>query len=274
MQEARRPDLSAGFAGHPFRPCIRRAAELRLQVGVEDAVTTIRGRGHSEQAAGEIPGDPNGDSHPPLKTEAAVLHLRPPKVRDTAMPVSIALPDEWQRMTPARGTRIRHGAVRGRSTRNVEGLDAEVVGARVAKSAASRARPALQAECDAWRTRDLGACQVLSRFLDGQFQAARAERTAKEGLLAAAALCEDGKVIRWHLGLGPRERPDAWGAVLPDLPTRHLGTARLVISAGNPGLVRAVKPVFPGGHRQRGPVPTLRNLLATFSKLAATQLTS
>ena len=35
MQEALRTDLTAGFAGHPLRQFVRRAAELLLQVGVE-----------------------------------------------------------------------------------------------------------------------------------------------------------------------------------------------------------------------------------------------
>jgi transposase-like protein len=235
-------------------------------------VTAVLGRGHSERAEGEITGYRNGYSHHTLKTEAGVLHLRPPKVRDTVTPVSVALPDELQRMTPELCTLIRRGYVRGLSTRDVEGLSAEVFGARVSKSAASRATQALQAEFDAWRTRDLGEYKVLYLFLDGQFQAARAESADKEGILAAYALCEDGKVILLHLGLGPRESTDAWVAFLHDLTARNLTTPLLVITDGNPGLTRAVKQVFPGVRRQRCQVHKLRNILAKLPKLAAMQL--
>ncbi|HQH54344.1 MAG TPA: transposase [Candidatus Hydrogenedentes bacterium] len=269
MQAARRHDLTAGFAGHPLRPCVRRAAALRLQTGLEDAVTRILGRGHSERADGAVPGDRNGDSHPTLKTEAGVLHLRPPTVRDTAMPVSIALPDERQRMTPELGALIRRDYVCGLSTRD----GAEVFGGRGSKSTASRTTPALQAEGDAWRTRDLGDRTILSLFRDGPFQAARAASSEQEGILGAYALGEDGKVVRLHLGLGPRERTDAWGAVRHDLSARHLTTPLLVITDGNPGLVRAVTPVVPGIRRQRGQGHTLRTILATLPKRAATQLT-
>jgi putative transposase len=272
MQEALRTDLSAGFAGHPLRQFVRRAAELLLQVGLEDVVTTVLGRGHYERADGAAIGYRNGYGHHALKTEAGVLHLRPPKVRDTATPVSVMLPDELQRMTPELGALIRRGYVRGLSTRDVEGLYAEVFGGSVSKSTASRATQALQAEFDTWRTRDLSEYKVLYLFLDGQFQAARAESSEKEGILAAYALCEDGTVVLLHLGLGPRESTDAWVAFLHDLTARGLGAPLLVVTDGNPGLVRAVKQVFPGVRRQRCQVHKLRNILAKLPKLAARHL--
>jgi transposase-like protein len=167
---------------------------------------------------------------------------------------------------------IRRGYVRGLSTRDLEGLLAEVFGAKVSRSTASRVSQVLQAEFDAWRTRDLSDLQVLYLFLDGQFHAARAESDAKEGLLAAYALCEDGRMLLLHLGLGPRESTDAWVAFLHDLTARGLAAPLLVIGDGNPGLWRAVKQVFPGVRRQRCQVHKLRNILAKLPKLAAAQL--
>src|SRR3974377_776248 len=87
MQEALRHELTAGFAGHPLRQFVRRAAELLLQVGLEEVVTTLPGRGHDDGADGERTGYRNGYGHHTLKTEAGALHLRPPKVRDMLRPV-------------------------------------------------------------------------------------------------------------------------------------------------------------------------------------------
>ncbi len=272
MQEALRQNLQAGFAGHPLRQFVRRAAELLLQVGLEELVTSVLGRGHYERADGGATGYRNGYGHHTLKSEAGALHLRPPKVRNTATPVSVALPDDLRTMTPELGTLIRRGYVRGLSTRDIEGLLAEVFGASVSKSTASRATQVLQAEFDAWRTRDLSALQVLYLFLDGQFHAARAESAEKEGILAAYALCEDGRMVLLHLGLGPRESTDAWVAFLHDLTARGLEAPLLVVGDGNPGLWRAVKQVFPGVRRQRCQVHKLRNILAKLPKLAAAQL--
>jgi putative transposase len=272
MQEALRQNLQAGFAGHPLRQFVRRAAELLLQVGLEELVTSVLGRGHYERADGGATGYRNGYGHHTLKSEAGALHLRPPKVRNTATPVSVALPDDLRTMTPELGTLIRRGYVRGLSTRDIEGLLAEVFGASVSKSTASRATQVLQGEFDAWRTRDLSDLHILYLFLDGQFHAARAESAEKEGILAAYALCEDGRMVLLHLGLGPRESTDAWVAFLHDLTARGLEAPLLVVGDGNPGLWRAVKQVFPGVRRQRCQVHKLRNLLAKLPKLAAAQL--
>jgi transposase-like protein len=122
---------------------------------LEDLVTSVLDRGHYERADGAVSGYRNGYGHHTLKTDAGPLHLRPPKVRDTVTPVSLALPDELRRMTPELGTLIRRGYVCGLSTRDVAGLYAEVFGASVSKSTASRATQALQAEFDAWRMQDL-----------------------------------------------------------------------------------------------------------------------
>ncbi len=101
IQEALRQDLAAGFAGHPLRQFVRQAAELLLQVGLEDVVTTILGRGHYERADGPAQGYRKGYSHHTVKSEAGALHLRPPKVRDTVTPVSVTLPDKLRAVASA-----------------------------------------------------------------------------------------------------------------------------------------------------------------------------
>jgi transposase-like protein len=272
MQQALTQDLQAGFAGHPLRQFLRRAAEYLLQVGVEDVVTAVLGRGHYERVAGPVTGYRNGYGHHTVKSEAGPLHLRPPKVRQTATPVSLALPATLTGMTPELGSLIRRAYVRGLSVRDIEGLYAEVFGGTVSKSAASRVTATLQTDFDAWRTRDLSDLKILYLFLDGQFHAARAETTEKEGILAAYALCEDGRMVLLHLGLGPRESTDAWVAFLHDLTARGLPAPLLVVLDGNPGLRKAVRQVFPGVRVQRCQVHKLRNILAKLPRLAAQQL--
>ena len=201
-----------------------------------------------------------------------VTPIRPPKVRDTVTPVSVTLPDDPRGMTPELGALICRGYVRGLSTRDVAGVYAEAFGAIVSKSTASRDAQALQAEFDTWCTRDLSEYKVPYLFLDSQFHAACSGSDAQEGILAAYALCEDGKVVLLHLGLGPRESTDAWVAFLHDLTARNLSTPLLVITDGNPGLTRAVRQVFPGVRRQRCQVHKPRNILAKLPRPAATQL--
>jgi putative transposase len=272
MQQALTHDLQAGFTGHPLRQFVRRAAEYLLQCGLEELVTSLLGRGHYVRAEGQGSGYRNGYSHRTVKSEAGPLHLQPPKLRATPTPVSLALPEDLRGMTPELGALIRRGYVRGLSVRDVAGLYGEVFGGALSRSAAGRATQALQAEFDVWRTRDLSDLQVLYLFLDGQFHAARAESEEKEGILAAYALCEDGRMLLLHLGLGPRESTDAWVAFLHDLTARGLQAPLLVVIDGNPGLRKAVRQVFTGVRVQRCQVHKLRNILAKLPKLAAAQL--
>ena len=64
--------------GHPLRQFVRRAAELLLQVGKEDVVTTILGRGHYERATARSAATGTATDRHTLKAEVGPLHLRPP----------------------------------------------------------------------------------------------------------------------------------------------------------------------------------------------------
>lgn len=85
MRQALTQDLQAGFAGHPLRQFVRRAAELLLQVGLEEQVDAFLGRGHYERQEAALPGYRNGYGQRTVKTEAGPLALRPnaPAVRAT-----------------------------------------------------------------------------------------------------------------------------------------------------------------------------------------------
>ncbi len=136
----------------------------------------------------------------------------------------------------------------------------------------SRATARLQADFDPWRTRDLSDLKILYLFLDGQFHAIRSGTWTKEGILAAYAILEDGRAVLVPLGLGPRERTDAWVAFLHDLTARELGAPLLVLMDGNPGLKRAVRQVVPGVRRQHGQVHTMCNILTKRPRLAQREL--
>lgn len=272
MEEALAEDLRAGFAGDPLRQFVARAAQFMLQVALEEQVEAFLGRGHYQRGAREREGWRNGYGARTVKTEAGPLVVHPPKVRGTSEPFSRPWPEGLTGTTPELQDLILRGYVRGLSTRDVDGLYTEVFGGRFSKSAASRATARLQVQFDAWRQRDLSELRVLYLFLDGQFHAARAESTEKEGILAAYAILEDGRAVLLHLGLGPRESTDAWLAFLHDMTARGLGEPLLLILDGSPGLRRAVKQVFPRVRRQRCQVHKMRNLLAKLPRLAQREL--
>jgi transposase-like protein len=265
------PTLPGGPA-QPFRAFVARAAELVLQVGIEEQLTSFLGRGPYEREGGTRTGYRNGYGHHTLKTEAGRLGLRPPKVRGTAEPFALQLPAGLTTSTPELRALVTRAYVRGLSDRDVEGLYAEVFGGTLSKSAVSQATKSLQADFDAWRKRDLSELKVVYVFLDGQYHAVRPGSREKEGVLAAYALLEDGRMVLLHLGLGPRERTETWVAFLHELTARGLATPVLLVSDGNPGLRKALKQVFPGVRTQRCVVHKLRNILAKLPRLAAREL--
>ena len=271
MQQALTQQLEAGIQGHPLRQFVARAAELLLQVGLEEQVKAFLGRGHYERRT-TLRGWRNGYSAHTLKSEAGPLTLRPPKLRATAAPFRVQLPAGLAQTTPELQALVTRAYVRGRSDRDIEGLYAEVFGGRLSKSAVSRATATLQADFDAWRTRELGGLKALHLFLDGQFHAARSGTSEKEGILAAYALLEDGRAVPLHLALGPRESTDAWVAFLHDLTARGLADPLLLIVDGSPGRAKAVRQVFPGVRRQRCQVHKMRNILAKLPRLAQREL--
>jgi hypothetical protein len=70
-----------------------------------------------------------------------------------------------------------------------------------------------------------------------------------------------------HLDLGPRESSDAWLSFLQDLTARGLKDPLLVVMDGAPGLVKAIKRVWPHAYRQRCQVHKMRNILSKLPRM-------
>ncbi|HJZ73156.1 MAG TPA: IS256 family transposase [Vicinamibacterales bacterium] len=138
---------------------------------------------------------------------------------------------------------------------------------RLSKSTVSRITQRLNQDFETWRRRDLSELPVIYVFLDGQYHAARQGTDEEEGVLSAYALLEDGRPVLLHLDLGPRESFDAWLSFLQDLVARGLRDPLLVVMDGAPGLVKAVKRVWPHAYRQRCQVHKMRNILSKLPRL-------
>jgi transposase-like protein len=163
---------------------------------------------------------------------------------------------------------VRGMYVRGLSTRDVSALFADTFGgSRLSKSTVSRVTQQLNQDFDTWRRRDLSDLPIVYLFLDGQYHAARQGTDEKEGVLSAYALLEDGRPLLLHLDLGPRESYDAWLSFLQDLVARGLRDPVLVVMDGAPGLVKAIKRVWPRASRQRCLAHKMRNLLSKLPRL-------
>lgn len=98
-------------------------------------------------------------------------------------------------------------------------------------------------------------------YLDGHYAGVRFGTGEKEAVLVAHGIRKDGSRSVLSIRMGGRESTYSWTEVLHDLDRRGLPRPLLVISDGNPGLIRAVKDVWPDVARQRCVEHRTRNIL-------------
>lgn len=252
----------------PMQGFVRALARYILQVSIEEEATTFLGRGRYRRGERMRPGWRNGYEAKRLQTEAGLMELAVPQLRATPEPFRPALVERLGTRTADLEGLVRGMYVRGLSTQDVSDLYGEAFGAsRLSKSTVSRISQQLTREFDTWRKRDLSQLPVVYLFLDGQYHAARQGSDEKEGVLSAYALLEDGQPVLLHLDVGPRESYDAWLSFLQDMTARGLKDPLLVILDGAPGLLKAVKRVWPRAWRQRCQVHKMRNILAKLPRL-------
>jgi putative transposase len=261
-------ELPSAPAEPPMVGFVGRLARYMLQVAIEAEATAFLGRDHYRRGDRQRVGWRNGYEPKRVQSEAGVLELAVPQLRSTEEPFRPAVTNRLQTRTADLESLVRGMYVRGLSTQDVSALYTDTFGgSRLSKSTVSRVTQQLNQEFETWRRRDLSELSAVYLFLDGQYHAARQGTDEKEGVLSAYALLDDGQPVLLHLDLGPRESYDAWLSFLQDLVARGLREPLLVVMDGAPGLVKAVKRVWPRAYRQKCQVHKMRNILAKLPRL-------
>ncbi len=256
----------------PMARFVGRLARYMLQVAIEAEATAFLGRERYRRGERQRVGWRNGYEPKQVQSEAGPLELAVPQLRGTEEPFRPNMADRLQTRTADLESLVQGMYVRGLSTRDVSALYADNFGGRMSKSTVSRVTQQLNQDFDTWRRRDLSALRVVYLFLDGQYHAARQGTDEKEGVLSAYALLEDGRPVLLHLDLGPRESYDAWLTFLQDLVGRGLSEPVLIVMDGAPGLVKAVKRVWPRAYRQRCLAHKMRNIVAKLPRLMQSKM--
>jgi putative transposase len=261
-------ELDADAVETPMVGFVGRLARYMLQVAIEAEATAFLGREHYRRGTRQRVGWRNGYESKQVQSEAGLLELAIPQLRGTEEAFHSHVTERLQTRTVDLENLVRGMYVRGLSTQDVSALYTDTFGgSRLSKSTVSRVTQQLNQDFETWRRRDLSELPVVYLFLDGQYHAARQGTDEKEGVLSAYALLEDGRPVLLHLDLGPRESYDAWLSFLQDLVARGLRDPLLIVMDGAPGLVKAVKRIWPRAYRQRCLAHKMRNIVAKLPRL-------
>jgi len=255
------------LAGQPVELFAREGAKLLLTVALEEEVTTALMRRPYERSQGKVVGYRNGHRDRQVSCGAGIIEIPVPRVSDTEETFRSQLLEAWQRRSNLLEETIPLLYVEGLSTRDFKRALKPLWGkSGLSRSSVSRANKALKEAFNNWRRRDLSIEEIIYLFLDGIYLGVRGRSRDKEAVLVAHGITREGKRIVLHLSLGGRESTESWKGVLNDLVERGLNEPLLLVTDGNPGLLKAIKDIWPKVALQRCAVHRIRNVLARVPK--------
>lgn len=242
-------------------------AKLIIQRAVEEEFEAWLGRGRYERKAESLPGKRNGWRPRRLQSAEGEITVEIPQVREATQPFASRLFPAGKRLirTEPLKAMVIGSFVRGLSMRDVESLCAEAGLGKVSKSTASRICTELRERFRAFCARDLSQIKLTALFMDAIYLPVRPQG-AKEGILCAWGIAEDGERVLLAVQLGMRESEEDWLSLGRDLTRRGLTCPLLVVTDGAPGLIKATEELWPKADRQKCSVHRLRNILAKLPK--------
>jgi transposase-like protein len=157
--------------------------------------------------------------------------------------------------------------LRGVSTRKVGKISRLLWGSDLSAAEVSRMNKHVKKELIRWLNRPITK-EIAYLIIDGAYFKVRRKRVGTEAALCAVGITEDGQ--REHLGFiqGQRESQEAWEFLLTHLVRRGLDPRKvlMVVSDGCPGILAAVRTVFPYSDFQRCLFHKMGNLQAKCPK--------
>lgn len=233
------------------------AAMMNAMMDCEAQAACGAGRGERSESREN---SRNGYRPRTLKTAVGDVALEVPKLRrGTYFPEGIL--ERWSRVEVSVAALVREMYVCGVSTRKVEKV-AETLGvSSLSSSEVSRLCDELDAEVEAFRSRDLSRVPCCYLWLDATYMSCRVGSSAASvGVVTAIGLGADGRKHFLGCDAVDTESEASWDAFLQGLRSRGLRGVRLVVSDAHEGLAAAVARRFQGCAWQRCVTHLQRNL--------------
>jgi len=254
---------------------LRLGAQRLAQELLEEEATDFLGRDRYVRHRGAEPhrGYRNGYESGRVRTAEGTIPLQIPQVRQTPVPYQSRLLTFLRGHTDVLDRLVVEMYARGLSTRDIEDTFRDVTGVSlVSASGVSAVTARLWEEYTAFTKRALSGFAVEYLFLDAIYESLRLQGSGAEGLLCAWAILADGRKVLLHLTLGNKESYRCWLGMLRDMVRRGLRPPVSITTDGAPGLLRAIKELWPKSLRVRCWVHRMRNVLDKIPGVARTDV--
>lgn len=255
------------IVGQPLDLVAREGARVILEIALSEEVNAFLQRGRYERSADAPRGYRNGTRERRIQCGSGEITIRKPKVVGAEQPFESRVMKNWRNRSEYLEQIMPALYVEGLSTRDFKRALRPLLGeAGLSRSTISRLNRSLKESFSIWRKRDLSEERIVYLFLDGYYLGIRRRGREKDALLIAHAVREDGSRVLLGVYMGGRESTESWKGALQDLLDRGMAEPQLIITDGNPGLLRAMKEVMPAVPRQRCTAHKTRNVLARVKK--------
>jgi putative transposase len=222
----------------------------------------LGGRGRYQRRAGGQRGSRNGYEPGRIRTAEGAIGVRVPQVRGADEPFRSSLMGFLEGNSDVLDRLVTEMYARGLSTRDVEDAFRDATGELlISKSAVSQITDQLWEDYCAFVATDLSDVEVEYLFCDAVFESLR-RQGAKEALLVAWCIDSGGRKHLLHLAVGNKESEVAWTDFFRNMVGRGLRLPTTVTTDGAPGMIKAVKAVFPKSVRIRCWFHRLSNIRA------------
>jgi len=227
-------------------------ARMMIQIALEEELRAFLGRDYYERRSDGQEGSRAGSKPRTVKIGCGDIEIEMPKVKGAGGPFhSELLPPRVTHMEEVQDI-IPLLYMNGISTRKVKKSVSKLLGKKgLSHQNIIRITEKVVEEFKQWKQRDLTELKVAYLILDGTRLAVRAGTREKEAVLVAWGFLEDGRLEPISISLGSQESYNAWKWFLEDMVKRGLGEPMLTVIDGCPGLIKAVKEVFPVSDIQR-----------------------
>jgi putative transposase len=243
---------------------VRQGAQLMLQYALEREVSEALGRKYYENApqVSRERGRRNGYERHRVLTGEGPIEVSVPQVRDSAEGFRSKILEAYVSRTETLDALIAKMYVHGMSTRDIETTFRDLLsGTGVSRSVVSRVTECLSEDFEKFRTRDLSGEDLLYLELDGTYLRYHVESERKEPILVATGYRHDGSRVFLHMSPGNWESYENWKGFLQEMTARGLDEPLVIVTDGNPGVLKALEEIFPRSLKQRCQRHRLENIL-------------